>query len=297
MSNKWKWRYALSVCWPLIRGIRAITRQFSIRKPGCVTALMYHDIGRLQQDAFQLQMEQLARQYEVLDTVNFCSLVNNGANSSGVRVLVTFDDGFYSGRVVAKKILEPLGIKALFFIPTGFIQCQTRNEQRRYIAHNIAGQPRDLNEVLDEQRPMGWDDLKYLVSQGHAIGAHTCYHSRLASIDSQAGLEEEILGCADVLERMLDYRIETFAFPFGAVDNISECALTIAKRRYKYVFSGVRGTNGNGVNPMGIRRDSISPTDPIGYFRFVVEGGLWPYYWRDRRRLDRLLAGSEVLTA
>ena len=52
-------------------------------------------------------------------------------------LLITFDDGLISNRIVAEKVLNPLGIKAIFFVVTDFIDIKNVDDARQFVADNI----------------------------------------------------------------------------------------------------------------------------------------------------------------
>ena len=56
----------------------------------------------------------------------------------GNNLLITFDDGLASNRVVAEKILNPMGIKAIFFIISEFAKIKKPSEARKFVSdqHN-----------------------------------------------------------------------------------------------------------------------------------------------------------------
>ena len=88
---------------------------------------------------------------------------------------------------------------------------------------------------------------------------------------------------------MLRIKVEHFAFPFGDINSINKKVLELARTRYKYIYSGVRGPNSNGTNPLAIRREALNISDEFTYNTFVASGGLSFYYWRARRRLDAMI--------
>ena len=91
--------------------------------------------------------------------------------------------------------------------------------------------------------PMTSEDLNFLISRGHAIGAHTTTHANLASIESDSRLHEEIIQCGDKLEDKLGVKIKHFSFGFGNVCFFSKDALKLAKTRYEFIHTGMRGLN------------------------------------------------------
>ena len=67
-----------------------------------------------------------------------------------------------------------------------------------------------------------------------------------------------MIASADTITEQLGITVEHFAYTFGDIDSFNEEALEIAKRRFRYVYSGVRGNNANNVSPLAIRRDNAA---------------------------------------
>ena len=67
--------------------------------------------------------------------------------------------------------------------------------------------------------------------------------------------------------------IEHFAYPFGNLASFSCQALKIAQKRFRYVYSGLRGNNESGTSSFEIRRDALTPTDPHALVGAFLEGG------------------------
>lgn len=85
-----------------------------------------------------------------------------------------------------------------------------------------------------------WADLGDLVEQGLEVGVHTRTHPLLDQLPSDR-LDDEIAGARDDLERRLDRRVTTIAYPNG---NHSPAVLEAATRAGMRVgFTTRRGTN------------------------------------------------------
>ncbi len=142
---------------------------------------------------------------------------------------------------------------------------------------------------------MRWRDLEALLDQGHSIGCHTASHARLSTIDSNVELEREIIASADKLEQRLGVPIDHFSYTFGDIDSFSPAALDIARRRYRFIYSGLRGENGDGVSPFALRRDSAEFQDsrsnytvfPNRLLGACLEGIADWHYARSRAILDQ----------
>jgi peptidoglycan/xylan/chitin deacetylase (PgdA/CDA1 family) len=240
--------------------------------------LIYHDVPAADRDAFRAHVQYIRTHYGFITLDDLKSVIAGKAEYTGTKVLLTFDDGFHSNAVVAKQILDPLGIKALFFIPPRFIETKNRAEQRTFMAANIFLGGLVVEQIPDAMKPMTWEDLKELLDHGHAIGAHTINHRRLTEIGSERELRREIVESGDILHRRLGTAVEHFAYPFGGIDSIDPRAKAIIKERYAYCYSGIRGVNVGGTDPHALLRDPVSLADPVAYVRFIMEDGLGLMY-------------------
>jgi peptidoglycan/xylan/chitin deacetylase (PgdA/CDA1 family) len=205
--------------------------------------------------------------------------------------LITFDDGFLSNRIVAEKVLNPLGIKAIFFCISDFIDIHDNEEAKTFIKDRIC-LGWSVEKLPIHWKNMNWDDLSALVEQGHTIGAHTKSHARLSTILNTEELKSEIVYSADLIEKKLGISIDHFAYTFGDIDSISKEAIDIAKTRFKYIYSGLRGRN-KGRN-YGIFRDAAADQDNnMNYYLYsnsllgsFLEGALDIYYASKRKKLE-----------
>ncbi len=245
---------------------------------GALKILIYHDIPYEEFDKFEAQIKYIDRHYGFIRPDDLKDILAGKMKYTGTKVLLTFDDGFKSNALIADKILEPLGIKAIFFIPPGFINAKNRDEQKTFIAKDLYDNCFDFEEISDDMEPMCWQDLERLLDQGHTIGAHTINHRRLTEIENEDELRHEIIESGDILQKKLGIDIEHFSYPFGNIESIDPRAIGIVRERYKYCYSGIRGNNSINTNPYAILRDPVSVDDPSTYFRFIVEDGLGLMY-------------------
>jgi peptidoglycan/xylan/chitin deacetylase (PgdA/CDA1 family) len=157
--------------------------------------------------------------------------------------------------------LHDMGIKAIFFVVSGFVDLNGIDDCHAFIAKGIRT---DINPSLmpTHWNNMNWEDLEYLLDAGHTIGAHTATHARLSELNDDVELEKEIISSADLLDAKLGINVEHFAFTFGNFASLSCDALNVAKRRFKYIYTSLRGGNEhNNIPPLLIYRDTITPQD------------------------------------
>ncbi len=232
---------------------------------------------------FELFVKKMSKYYEFINPfqINTEFLDIN----SKTKILLSFDDGFKSNRILAENILATLGIRGLFFITEDFI-----GERKSTAFMNRTFYPNSPRKLLsqEETTPMSWDDLRWLVDNGHMIGAHTRSHPALSSIKNIEKLSSEIITSANRLENLLNTKINCFAFPFGTIESIDEDSLALAKTRFDYVFSNIRGCVADSPSREFIFRQNIVPGDLITLNRKIIDGRLDWKYRQARRQAGQL---------
>ncbi|MBA4382856.1 MAG: polysaccharide deacetylase [Sideroxydans sp.] len=253
---------------------------------GYIKVLTYHDVPAMHTQLFKRQIETATRFYRFISVETFEQMLAGTRPIEGINLLLTFDDGYASQATLAESVLEPLGITALFFVPSAFIGINDLEQQKEFIAEQLFAGRIASAGVPAHMKPMSWSDLKRLVAQGHTIGAHTCTHPVLSKSGTQS-LEREITESSAILEDHLKACVKHFAYPFGRIDDLDPGVLNMIKSRYSYCYSGIRGANTALTSPYALLREAIDPIDPPEYMRFVIENGLAFLY---RRRVRRLVA-------
>lgn len=269
---------------------RSVVDFFNKGSNGFIRILIYHDIHPDELHVFEQRITLAAKNYRFIDMNIFQDMMEGRIQISGRNLMLTFDDGFKSNRIVAENILSPMGIKAVFFVLPDFISCEDPQKQKQFIANNIYDGIIQPENVPDYFAPMSWNDLNYLIENGHTVGSHTSTHARLSGIKSSEVLQREIIESGDILQKKLGIPIAHFAYPFGDIQSVDVASLKLAASRYRFVFSGIRGPNNHHVSPIAIRRDPDTIDDSLRYFQFILEGGLSAYYYFDRKKIDCIVS-------
>lgn len=280
----WARRNALAWSYAPLRLARAFMRPLGLSSSRRLRVLYYHDVAPEDRERFASQLRWLGRTWNFITPERFAAMVSGQEPIRGSHLLLTFDDGFASHRAVAEQVLNPMRIRALFFAMSDLVAIEDRMEARRFMAELY---PAARTGALPEHwSNMGWADLEALLEQGHTVGAHTCTHPRLSRLESIEELEKEIVASGDALERRLGVPIEHFAWTYGDLASISQTALAVARRRYRFVHSGLRGDNAANVSPGALRRDAASAQDPRAVLGALLEGATDFRDARARAQLD-----------
>ena len=251
------------------------TKSFFLKeKRTRLRVLLFHDIPKDSFKHFREKLDYLSKSWNFISPEEFEEYMDGKTNLQGDNILLTFDDGFHSNRVVAEQILNPMGIKAIFFVISQFVALTEQQEQFKFIKGNLfpkwRGHP--LPKRLEELKNLSYGDLNFLIETGHSIGSHTATHPNLSKICKEENLKEEIVNSADILAKKLGIKINHFSFSFGNVSFFSKKAFEIAVLRFPYIHTGMRGDNSKSFIPWAIRRDSIDLDDSLILMSSFLEG-------------------------
>lgn len=127
-------------------------------------------------------------------------------------LVITFDDGHESNLRLAAPLLENMGLRGYFFLPTTWI-----------------GRRKSF---------MSWDDVRTLARHGHRIGSHTATHAFLPSCNASQ-MHDELAGSRMTLEDELGEEVSSISMPGGRwnEDVLRSCAMA----GYKTVYTSEPG--------------------------------------------------------
>jgi|ERR1051325_5490724 peptidoglycan/xylan/chitin deacetylase (PgdA/CDA1 family) len=150
-------------------------------------------------------------------------------------VTLSFDDGWKSVYDNAFPLLEKAGIKATYYIVSGYLD--------------------------DAQFPlyMNAADIFDLARASHEIGCHTVSHKHLPQ-ESDKIIDNEIILSLAFL-RGLGITIETFAYPFGEFD--TRVLSAVNTTGFSGARSVIRGFNDESTDRFLLRTQVVKVTTPV----------------------------------
>jgi glycosyltransferase involved in cell wall biosynthesis/peptidoglycan/xylan/chitin deacetylase (PgdA/CDA1 family) len=278
---------------PIFSFIRKVSIKVGFIGSNRLRVLVLHDIPPNQELVLKKQLQELQKKWNIVSPERFEKMISGIEPIQDNNLLITFDDGLISNRIVAEKVLNPLGIKAIFFVVTDFIDIKNVDDAHQFIADNIVPKAKK-EEIPMHWYNMQWEDLTALIEQGHTIGSHTKKHTRLSSCNNKDELIEELVISAKYIESKLGEKVEHFAFTFGNIESFSNAAMEVAKSQFSFIYSGVRGNNINNVSPLAIRRDVAAYQLSNNEYRLCddkllktfLDGIADLHYFNARRKLD-----------
>ena len=158
---------------------------------------------------------------------------------------ITFDDGYRDNFENARPVLETLSLPATFFVVSDWIGSNVVPwwDRARGACHPW----------------MNWDQVRALHRSGFEIGAHTSTHVDLGKV-RPAYAREQVLGARLELERQLDTAIESFAYPYGGRQHLTEANREVVRNAgFRCCCSGYGGINQVGTDPFALNRVPVSP--------------------------------------
>jgi peptidoglycan/xylan/chitin deacetylase (PgdA/CDA1 family) len=191
------------------RVLRSVGPLVVRRGPGRVVVLCYHSIHPA--NSFRSATPELFREHLAWITHN-CEVVSfagvpSATQSSNQRptVSITFDDGHEDNHRFALPHLKQYGVSATFFLAVGLLEKDPDVVDRfQHIRRSD----------YDAIRPMEWDQVRELLSEGMDIGAHSYSHRNPAKLERSA-IHRELVDAKAILEDRLRRQVTSFAYPFG----------------------------------------------------------------------------------
>ena len=213
---------------------------------------------------FEADIDYLAKHYQPIGVEALPDVI--AGKYKGKRImLLTFDDGLRQIYDTVAPLLLKKGVPAVFFLNTDFID--NNGLMFRYKASLLASmdsarssllKARSEAEVSEETRGqiitafgdflrdyqpyMTTEQIKTLISQGFAIGAHSCSHPYYEDLTLEKQLAET-LDCIDILKRDFSITQKLFAFPFtdhGVTKAFFETIFADGKVDFSFGGAGIK---------------------------------------------------------
>lgn len=205
-----------------------------------VQFVYFHHLFDNEVIGFYSFLEQAKKVYTVISTREALERLRTG-NVDRPYLALSSDDGFESN-ILASKILNEYGIKACFFVPTGFI-----GENKCDRSKNVFG--------FDRMNFCSLEDIQQIISMEHEVGNHTVSHKSLKDM-SNLEVIDEIKSANDYFESN-EIEIEHFAFPYGSKYHHNIHALNYCTMVGLNYFSAIRGAHTQYPNDNILFRDHV----------------------------------------
>lgn len=255
-----------------------------------VRLINYHDTPPEHEADFRQQVELFARKFSPVSPEDLHGLITEGRwDKPKPGAIISFDDGIRTNYDVATPILESLGFRGWYFIPTVFIDTPA-------VAGGTEGQFRFVREhaINTTQQPadgrlaMNWDEIRDLVKRGHTIGSHTRTHHRMVDATSDAQVRDEIIGSKAELQQRLGSPVDSFCWVGGEEASCSAAGgRAVREAGYRFALLTCSHVATMGTNPHHLHRTNIESDWPIEVVRMMLTGIPDLVHNAKRKRVER----------
>lgn len=212
-------------------------------QPQRIPILMYHKTPAdlpTQLDAL------MAKGYTSVSMLQLADYFDGMVNLPAKPVVITFDDG-YGDQLQAYEMLRSRNMKATFYLITGGPGSQY-----------CIGITRTNTSCGDDY--LNLEQVKMLAKSGLIeIGAHTTNHADLASL-SPNEQTSEMLENKKYLEKELNTKITTLAYPYGSFDSsVAQLAQQVGFRTAVTTIGGYLQSSNNRFTLLRVRDATLLP--------------------------------------
>jgi peptidoglycan/xylan/chitin deacetylase (PgdA/CDA1 family) len=249
--------------------------------------LNYHGTQKKYLASFEKQLDLLQKHFEFVSPEYLDHHYSGKADTGKPKVLITFDDGI-KNNIHAAKILAKRGIKALFLILPGFVDCP-ENKQHDYFITNIRP---IINTAIDhlpeDTTALSWQELQQILAMGHSLGSHSYTHTLVTGKFSREELENEIIASKKRIIVMAGTAVNSFCGPNNSLLSCGKMEMQLIKQEYRYFLSTFPGSNAENKDPLFVKRSNVEAFWMKGAFIRAI--GNW-----DRKRWQQQRAEFEKI--
>lgn len=242
------------------RALGALFKYVSRKKDRRVI-LTYHAVGSgalsIPVKNFINQMDWLAR-HATVETLG--NLVNR-PSPSGLRVAITFDDGYRSVYSVAAPILEKHGFPSTVYLNTALVGEETHRASDSNLGH------------YPHEEFLLWKEVAELDRMGWTIGSHGVDHVDLTRL-TDANVAQQLRGSRGEIESRLGKQCRHFCYTWG--NNSQKVRHLVSEAGYDTAVAAIHGTLHSKSDLMALERVDVRRDYCLNDFKAVIEGD-WDY--------------------
>jgi peptidoglycan/xylan/chitin deacetylase (PgdA/CDA1 family) len=204
-----------------------------------IRTINFHNTIQARSDEIERQLRAAGERFRTVGEDDLDGLLSGGAWPwPKPPLILVFYEGYRNNYEVALPVLERLGMRAWFFVPTAFIDTPVPEQHAFAGAHSIG--------LTDEDRPgyrcaMTWDELRDVASRGHIVACHTATHCAISDVRTPQDVQRELVGPRRRLEQELGREVGTLAWlsgaPYGENDRVDPA---VYEAGYHLVFSNTK---------------------------------------------------------
>jgi peptidoglycan/xylan/chitin deacetylase (PgdA/CDA1 family) len=225
-------------------GLRRLLQQ---RREGALfRVLCLHRIDNA--ETFRHEIRLLKKHFQIMP---LHELLTRDTSASGVRLAITFDDGYPEQFEVAAPVLREEGVPATFFVISGSIDLPDAEAVAFY---------RDRVGVANGRAPTSQMVSAIASDPLFKVGSHSETHPDMGQALAHDELLEELQSSKTTLEAITGTPVESIAYPYGGQVNVA-AGLSAAVREagFAYALTIRPGFNSAATDRLMLHRDSLGP--------------------------------------
>lgn len=221
------------------------TKDVSIANASSVPMLCYHSVDPSEANEIIISPEKLKNQLMLIKSLGYNTItideLNDYLTSNKTipekSIVISFDDGYMDNYTYAFPILKELNMKATIFL---------------------------ITSGIDDGYYLSSDQIKEMASYGIDFESHTVSHKKLDTLTYEEQLSE-LKNSKITLENLLNKKINTIAYPFGAYN---EDTIKAAKEaNYTLAFTTKYGNIHIGDSLLELNRIYVNTYDTMDKFK------------------------------
>jgi peptidoglycan/xylan/chitin deacetylase (PgdA/CDA1 family) len=213
-----------------------------------VRTMNFHNTIRAQAVQVERQLMAAGERFSAIDENDLDGLLSGRAwHDRKPPLIPVFYEGYRNNYDIALPLLERVGLRGWFFIPTSFIDTPVPEQYAFARAHHIG--------LTDEDRvggrcAMTWDELRDVVACGHVVACHTATHCAIVDVETQEDAQRELVDSRRRLEQELGREVRSLAWLFGApYGEDGRVDTAVRESGYRLVFSNTKIQSIQGCRP------------------------------------------------
>lgn len=221
------------------------TKDVSVPNASSVPMLYYHSVNPSEANEIIISPEKLKNQLMLIKNLGYNTItidelndyLTSNKNIPEKSIVISFDDGYMDNYTYAFPILKELNMKATIFL---------------------------ITSGIDDGYYLSSDQIKEMASYGIDFESHTVSHKKLDTLTYEEQLSE-LKNSKITLENLLNKKINTIAYPFGAYN---EDTIKAAKEaNYTLAFTTKYGNIHIGDSLLELNRIYVNTYDTMDKFK------------------------------
>lgn len=221
------------------------TKDVSVPNASSVPMLYYHSVNPSEANEIIISPEKLKNQLMLIKNLGYNTItidelndyLTSNKNIPEKSIVISFDDGYMDNYTYAFPILKELNMKATIFL---------------------------ITSGIDDGYYLSSDQIKEMASYGIDFESHTVSHKKLDTLTYEEQLSE-LKNSKITLENLLNKKINTIAYPFGAYN---EDTIKAAKEaNYTLAFTTKYGNIHLGDSLLELNRIYVNTYDTMDTFK------------------------------